>query len=1140
MLSHNKNTAIPTDIYLARPGGAYIGKVNGIVQAKLHQYLRDAWEINFEIDKYITLDNGQTIKNKIYDLLLPLMELHVQNIGWFRISKLPDENVEATRIYKTFTAYGIETQLSDLDLILLHVNCGTDTSLEMYDENLDALGIPKHNIQFYIRDESDIPSSDHYWGLGLLNILEHTYFSKKGWSIGDVSTSLLSKERTFEIDSVDGFTFLMGDCANAFRCIFTFDRKNKIINATANEDFGKSLNIEVSFRNLLNSATITDRRDQTYTKFTVQGANDQTGISYVNFGFDYIENLSYMISKPYFSEAFIQKYNSYLTYRESRRQDYADTWTDYLNIQSQIDELNNRQPIDEVNTEWNAYTLDELRIELDKFAQMKKRLEELGGNVSTSPDYELYLSITQVIIPDIQSEISRQEAGSVDEPTKVDYKFNWNLYGINGLKERRATCQNSATSLKQKGYDKPPEDPSNTFAQRQYEQYLKMTTAVTEIDAKLATLESQLQQLKQQQETVLQNQSDIVSAVDITNKTFGFTSGELAAIQLLYIETDYQDSSIEVLDESSVTEKIELGWELLKSAQEELEIECRPQQTFTVSLDNLYLIKDFEKVSSTLENGDFMFMELDRGYKTKQRIIEISYELCNFSNTDLSIVFSDMTNAYGRYDDLRFLTDQANSSSKNSISRNEKSYIQDAATSAANNVLNNYFNGAGSIFPNGISQEDALKLSDALNGLIDGNLSLEELEVKLAKIEHLDAESAFVKYLESLSITANAGKFDNLEAVVAAIDDLLAGNLSAELGHIINLTVDNVNIDEAVIRELIASHIAVSDLMAGDITLTNAMRILSENGLLVMNGETLQIKGKKSDGTEYVAIQLGYDSTNNPSLIIRNEEGAIMLDANGLHEAIVPDEFIQTDMIGDGQVTEDKIDKTNIREWTDESGNKIFDVSKMYFGNDKFSVSYQQVLEDLSTHSTNISQISTEIDNINKKIVNMVTESDIENAINEYDNSTSTKMYDKISQVEQSVNSIELGISSLESQVNDLSSLVTDKGIYSIQLTIDDSQVETEGIGYIHATLYLNYQDVTADYPEEAFVWRRVSERKSEDTSWNNQHIIGKVLAVGSAEIEYMANYNCEFVLTEESSIEGLDGTDITDLGNESILGLSA
>ena len=78
--------------------------------------------------------------------------------------------------------------MQDLDLVGININCGTEDSIEMYEENLNELGVPKKNIQLYIKEESNDPTSENYWKLGLLNILRHDYLSKKGWSIGDVET----------------------------------------------------------------------------------------------------------------------------------------------------------------------------------------------------------------------------------------------------------------------------------------------------------------------------------------------------------------------------------------------------------------------------------------------------------------------------------------------------------------------------------------------------------------------------------------------------------------------------------------------------------------------------------------------------------------------------------------------------------------------------------------------------------------------------------------------------------------------------------------------------------------------------------------------------------------------------------------
>ena len=183
---------------------------------------------------------------------------------------------------------------------------------------------------------------------------------------------------------------------------------------------------------------------------------------------------------------------------------------------------------------------------------------------------------------------------------------------------------------------------------------------------------------------------------------------------------------------------------------------------------------------------------------------------------------------------------------------------------------------------------------------------------------------------------------------------------------------------------------------------------------MVMNGETLQIMGTSSDGTQYVAIQLGYDAENNPSLIICDENGIVMLDGSGLHENIVPDGLIVTNMIHDGAVTEDKIDKTNIHEWTDNEGNKVFDVSNMYYGNDKFSVSYNSIKSDVSGLSTSLSGVQTQVDAVKKSITDKVWQDDITNSINNYDSTTTQSIRSRVSQVEQDVNGIKSTVSDVQ------------------------------------------------------------------------------------------------------------------------------
>ncbi len=82
-------------------------------------------------------------------------------------------------------------------------------------------------------------------------------------------------------------------------------------------------------------------------------------------------------------------------------------------------------------------------------------------------------------------------------------------------------------------------------------------------------------------------------------------------------------------------------------------------------------------------------------------------------------------------------------------------------------------------------------------------------------------------------------------------------------------------------------------------------------------------------------------------------------------------------MVADGAITEAKIDKTNMREWTDENGNKIFDVSKLYYGDDKFEVSYTETVNKVNALENKISSIELVGDQIFRQEKGVITPSSI-------------------------------------------------------------------------------------------------------------------------------------------------------------------
>ena len=181
------------------------------------------------------------------------------------------------------------------------------------------------------------------------------------------------------------------------------------------------------------------------------------------------------------------------------------------------------------------------------------------------------------------------------------------------------------------------------------------------------------------------------------------------------------------------------------------------------------------------------------------------------------------------------------------------------------------------------------------------------VEAQEGDFDNLTADSAFIQFLDSTLITASEIRVDDLKAKLAQIDTLTAGSAFVTYLQGLSSTVAQSTITDAYIYNAVANKISVADLAAGNIVLTDTMQILSDNGQMVMNGSALQIMGEDSEGNPYVGIQLGYDTNENPSLILRNEDGATILTPSGITSDAVADGLIINNMIHDGTIAKDKL-----------------------------------------------------------------------------------------------------------------------------------------------------------------------------------------------------------------------------------------
>lgn len=224
-----------------------------------------------------------------------------------------------------------------------------------------------------------------------------------------------------------------------------------------------------------------------------------------------------------------------------------------------------------------------------------------------------------------------------------------------------------------------------------------------------------------------------------------------------------------------------------------------------------------------------------------------------------------------------------------------------------------------------------------------------------ADVERLTADTAFIEYLQSTLVVASEIRVEDLKAKLATIDVAnieteYVGNAFIRSLQALSSTAATSTITDAYIYDAVAGKITVGDLAAGDITVSNQMRIISENGKMVMNGQALQILGTDSQGNDYVGVQLGYATNGQPSLVLRNENGATIIEPSGITADAVADGLIVNNMIHDNTISENKLSFNVMKQ-----GDTV-SIEQITTGGGSFGVEYTEFKNGTSNALTTLRQ----------------------------------------------------------------------------------------------------------------------------------------------------------------------------------------
>ena len=323
--------------------------------------------------------------------------------------------------------------------------------------------------------------------------------------------------------------------------------------------------------------------------------------------------------------------------------------------------------------------------------------------------------------------------------------------------------------------------------------------------------------------------------------------------------------------------------------------------------------------------------------------------------------------------------------------------------------------------------------------------TIKNLDVVKENVKEINGELGNFKNLTADKFTAIDAKITNLdvdyekvgvlEGEYANLKNVLMGNAGVGDLQNIHLTSENAVIDSALIRTAVMQTVSISDLQAGDIS-TNKFRILSDDGGILIQGATQQWK----DADGIIRMQAGRDANGDFTFALFDKTGkGILLDSTGIKEGAIADGLIVNKMVSDDAAI---------------SANKL-DIDSLFttINNSVQTINSSRIWFDEKNQTLN--QVYTQMSE------------DVQSAKNEASNASQ-----KMTSIETGLEGIRATLGEATSEVKEISDKTL---IYNTQCTDNGDETTT-----ISAVLYKAGKDITREYPEKNYSWRKKTESGQE------------------------------------------------------------
>lgn len=287
----------------------------------------------------------------------------------------------------------------------------------------------------------------------------------------------------------------------------------------------------------------------------------------------------------------------------------------------------------------------------------------------------------------------------------------------------------------------------------------------------------------------------------------------------------------------------------------------------------------------------------------------------------------------------------------------------------------------------------------AVDAKID-KLSATHAEFETSTTDRLDAAEADIEKLNVANLDAMEADITNLKSEVSDIDTLIFGSATGDTIHSSFANAVIAQLGDAQIKSAMIESVSADKITAGDI-ITNNVRVMSEDGKLLISDETIQI----SDGIR-VRVQIGKDASNDYSINIWDQNGNLMFSEGGITDSAIKNAIIRNDMVSEtANIAASKLDIDSLFEEINGS-TKTIKSSRVYLDDTEqaLDIAFKSLSEELSSQGT-------EIEAIQGKITSKVWQQDID--------ATKEELSTEYTTLEQEVDSILATVASHTSELAD-------------------------------------------------------------------------------------------------------------------------